>query len=52
MRNLNYLLAIAAVLVVIWIVASVTRFIVGAMLHLLLIVAVVLIAIWAIRKLR
>jgi hypothetical protein len=50
MRNLNFLLVIAIVLVVIWVIASITRFVVGAMLHLLLVLAIILLIVWAIRR--
>lgn len=50
MKNLNYLLGIAVVLIIIWIVASLTRFLAGALLNLLLIVAVILLVVWAVRK--
>lgn len=52
MRNLNYLVAIAVVLVIVWVLATVTRFIVGAMLNLLLVVAVILLVVWAVRRVR
>ena len=52
MRNLNYLPAAAIVLIIIWVLATVTRFIVGAMLHLLLVLAVIFLVIWAVRRLR
>jgi hypothetical protein len=52
MKNLNILLVIAVVLVVLWVIASVTRFIVGAMLNLLLVFAVILLILWAYRKIR
>ena len=47
---MNNLLWIAVVLVVLWVVASVTKFVVGAALHLLWVVALVLLAVWAFRK--
>lgn len=47
---MNNLLWIAVVLIILWIVASVTKFVVGAVLHLLLVVAVILLAVWAFRK--
>lgn len=47
---MNNLLWIAIVLILLWVVASVTKFVVGAMLHLLWIVAIVLLVIWLIRK--
>lgn len=47
---MNNLLWLAIVLVVIWVVASVTKFVVGALVHLLLALAVVLLVIWVIKK--
>jgi hypothetical protein len=47
---MNSLLWIAVVLIILWVVASVTKFVVGAMLHLLWILALVLLVIWVIRK--
>ncbi len=47
---MNNLLWIAGLLVIIWIVAAVTEFVVGAVLNLLWIVALILIAIWVVRK--
>jgi hypothetical protein len=52
MRNLNVLLAVAAILAVLWIVGTVTRFIAGVLLNLLWIVAIILLVLWAIRRLR
>ena len=52
MKNLNYLLGIAVVLIVLWVVATVTRFLAGALLNMLLLVAVVLLIVWAVRRLR
>lgn len=49
MANLHW---IAILLIVIWIVASVTKFVVGAVLHLFWVVAVILLVVWAIRKFR
>lgn len=48
--NLNTLLWIAIVLLVIWVVASVTKFVAGALLHLLWILALILLAVWVVRK--
>ena len=48
--NLNNLLWIAGLLLVLWIVAAVTKFVVGALLHLLWIVALLLLVVWAYRK--
>jgi hypothetical protein len=52
MRNFNSLLWIAVVLVILWVVASLTRWVVGALLNLLLVVAVILLIVWAVRRLR
>lgn len=48
--NVNALLWIAIVLIIIWVIASVTKFVVGALLHLLWILALILLAVWVIRK--
>lgn len=48
--NFNNLLWIAGLLLVLWVVASVTKFVVGALLHLLWIAALVLLVVWAYRK--
>lgn len=48
--NRNNLLWIAGLLLVLWLVAAVTKFVVGAVLHLLWIVALVLLVMWAFRK--
>ena len=47
---MNKLVLIAILLIVLWVIASVTKFVVGAALHLFWIVAIVLLAYWAIRK--
>jgi hypothetical protein len=52
MRNLNYLLGAAIVLIVIWVLATVTRFIAGALLNLLLFLALILLVVWAVRRFR
>lgn len=52
MKNLNYLLGIAVLLIVIWVAATVTRFIAGALLNLLLVAALVLLVVWGIRRIR
>ena len=49
---MNWLLTIAIVLVVLWILAEVLGFVLGAMLHLLWIAALVLFVFWVIGKLR
>lgn len=46
------LLALALVLIVVWIVASVTRFVVGAALHLLLLVALILLVVGLVRRVK
>jgi hypothetical protein len=48
--NLNNLLWVAGVLLVLWVIAAVTKFVVGAVLHLLWIAALILLAVWAFRK--
>lgn len=48
--NRNNLLWIAGLLLVLWVVAAVTKFVVGAVLHLLWIVALVLLVMWAFKK--
>jgi len=50
MKNVNFLLGIAIFLAIIWIIASVTRFIAGALLNMFLVVAVVLFVIWLVRR--
>lgn len=47
---MNNLVWIALVLVVIWVIASVTKFVVGAALHLFWVLAVILLLVWAVRK--
>lgn len=47
---MNNLLWIAILLIVLWVIASVTKFVVGAVLHLLWVLALVLLVIWVIRK--
>ena len=49
---MNFLVALAALLLVVWIVLKLTLAITGALLHLLWIAAVVMFAIWLIGKLR
>ena len=46
------LLVLAGLLIVIWVIASVTRFLVGVALNLLLLAAVILVIVWAIRRVR
>ncbi|HEX6926598.1 MAG TPA: hypothetical protein VF167_14345 [Longimicrobiaceae bacterium] len=48
---MNSLLWFAIVLLVLWLLAAVTKVVVGALLHLLWIVALVLLVVWAYRKL-
>jgi hypothetical protein len=48
--NLNNLLWVAGLLILLWVVAAVTKFVVGAVLHLFWILALVLLAVWAFRK--
>lgn len=50
MKNLNLLVVLAIVLIAIWLLASVTKFIAGALLNLLLVAAVVLLLVWGVRK--
>jgi hypothetical protein len=50
MMNVNGILAVAVVLLVIWVVAAVTKFIAGALLNLVLIAGIVLLVVWAVRK--
>lgn len=52
MKNVNTLVVIAIVLIMVWILASITRFLAGALLNLLLVVAVILLIVWAVGKLR
>ncbi len=52
MKNLNLLLGIAIVLIVVWVLATVTRFLAGALLNLLLVAAVILLIVWAVRRVR
>lgn len=47
---MNNLLWIAVVLVIIWVVAAVTKFVVGAVIHLLLVLAAILLVVWFVRK--
>ena len=46
----NNLLWIAGVLLALWIVAAVTKVVVGALLHLLWIGALILLVVWAFRR--
>lgn len=48
---MNSLLWFAIVLLVLWLLAALTKVVVGALLHLLWIVALVLLVVWAYRKL-
>lgn len=47
---MDKLLWIAIALIVIWLIASVTKFIAGALLHVFWIIAVVLFLVWLVRK--
>ena len=49
MANLR---TIALVLIALWVLASVTRFVVGAAIHLLLIVGIILLVMSAVKKFR
>lgn len=49
---MNWLLTIAIILVVLWVLAEVLGFVLGAVLHLLWIAALVLFAIWLFNKVR
>lgn len=46
----HYLVLAAVVLIAIWVLASVTKFVVGAVLHLFWVLALILLAVWAFRK--
>lgn len=48
--NLNNLLWIAGLLLVLYVVAALTKFVVGALLNLLWIAAIILLIVWAYRK--
>ena len=48
--GMNNLLWIAIVLIVIWVVAATTKFVVGALLHLFWVLAVILLVVWAVKK--
>lgn len=47
---MDKLLWIAIILIIIWVVAGVTKWVVGALLHVLWIVAVILFLVWLVRK--
>lgn len=49
---MNWLLWVAIILVVLWVLAEVLGFVVGALLHLLWIAAIILFVMWLIGKLR
>lgn len=49
---MNWLLWVAVLLVVLWVLAEVVGFVVGAALHLLWIIALVLAAMWLYQKIR
>ena len=46
----NNLVLVAVILIAIWVLASVTKFVVGALLHLLWVLAIILLLYWAVRK--
>lgn len=52
MKNMNAVLTFAVILIIIWVIASVTKFIAGALLNLVLLAAIVLLAVWALRRFR
>lgn len=52
MRNLNALLLLAVALIILWVVAGITRFLAGAALHFLLIISLILFAVLAIQRIR
>lgn len=47
---MDKLLWIAIVLIIVWLIASITKWVAGALLHVLWIVAVVLFIAWLVRK--
>ena len=49
---MNWILWLAVVLVVLWVMARVLGFVLGAALHLLWIVALVLLVVWLFQKVR
>ena len=49
---MNWLLWLAIILVVLWVLAEVLGFVLGAALHLLWIAAIVLFVLWLFRKVR
>ena len=49
---MNWVLWLAVVLVVLWVMARVLGFVLGAALHLLWIIALVLLAVWLFQKVR
>lgn len=49
---MNWLLTLAIILVILWILAEVLGWVIGAALHLLWIAALVLLAVWLFRKVR
>ncbi len=48
--SVNSLLWIAVALLIIWVVAAFTKFVVGALLNLLWVAALILLAVWAFQK--
>ena len=51
-KKVSSVLALAVILIIVWILATVTKFIAGALLNLVLLAAVVLLAVWAFGRLR
>jgi hypothetical protein len=47
---MNNLIWIALLLIIIWVIATVTRVVVGALLHVLWVVALILLIVWVVRK--
>ena len=52
MKRISSLLLIAVLLAVIWVVATVTRFVAGLLLNLILVAAVVFFGLWLFRRMR
>lgn len=50
MNNFNLILWIALLLIIIWIIAAITKFIAGAALNVILIIAIILFIVWLLRK--
>jgi hypothetical protein len=47
---MDKLLWVAVVLIIIWVIAGVTKWVAGALLHVLWVVAVILFLVWLVRK--